>query len=71
MASAAPGFGLPPFRMNSNALEPARSYLVGHPPIVASSIALTNEYCDTPVRPSIIYYTFSTDSDFFLGKNGG
>ena len=43
MASAAPGFGLTPFRINSSALEPARLSLVGHPPINASSIALTSE----------------------------
>ena len=43
MASAAPGFRPDPFQMNSNASEPARPSLVGHPPIIASSIALTNE----------------------------
>ena len=41
MASAAPGIRPDPFRMNSNAPEPARSPLVDHPPINASSIALT------------------------------
>jgi hypothetical protein len=56
--------------MNSNASEPARSSLVGHPPIVASSIALTNQSC-TPPKPAQLFISAYPQIDIFSGENRG
>ena len=71
MASAAPGFRPDPFRMNSNAPEPARPSLVGHPPINASSIALTGSRCTRAPATTTTESTSPTDTPFNRGISKG
>mgnify|MGYP004206649325 CR=1 FL=1 len=64
-----PAFGLPLFQMNSNALEPANPSLVGHPPIIASSIALTNSICALELTATTAESLLSTSHQFNRGIN--